>query len=717
VAESQEIHQIEYRWQPTKDMSAVASSMSPESFRSWVQRIGPWVRHPGVDAPTDSVRYEMFGDRAAALAWRQRDRQAVEFEDGQDGRPLASRVLLGPADLLTPEVAMAVCYAGLPRTIGPRPGTVTAGAALPPVAAVRLAGLVQDNAEALDLAAAQEAGLERVVAAALSDRDTPLSVQLPERIIVRSPRGGSQALLLWGLRRTVGPLLGHADGRRGWSFSTFELPLSDMDPETLPDIVFRLAQAAPQAAPMTTRKEIRVRPQDPIPAPVETVYQHLARLLVAAYRDHGGDELNRVIVACAGDLSSADRRIQAVYNALDDSLPAVTVISEGPGKAPARVPSTTPPDDDARVESATPPASVAQGGADQESAAYFSEVAQPVTSSAVVPGAPPPQPAGPAVPPERRQPETPRLPPANLPPPVPSRPLLAPQPPPILSRPPLAPQPPPVPSRPPLAPQPSSAPPTAAMPIVSAGRSSQDAPRLFAGESQRVFAGESQRGPTGETPLPATLSALLALLSAGPASPRFKSAFQALCATNFQSGPDDRAVARKLICDHGWYVDVFRHYDQVQFEDMLVMIFWHTVLPDLAERQVVGELQHWADKLAAPTVVIRALYKSTDGADGTWPLMDRALRPALAWRWLNENEIHVPAAQAPATTPPLARDTAGSRDTGSGTQGAAAPQTAAQPSDGPPTLQSMLDRKVTVPLSLVLAVCVAVIVLLVVTPR
>ena len=215
MAESPELHQIEYRWQPAKDMSAVASSMSPESFRSWVQRIGPWVRHPGVDAPTDSVRYEIFGDRAAALAWRQRDRQAVEFEDGQDGRPLASRVLLGPADLLTPEVAIAVCYAGLPRTIGPRPGTVTAGTALPPVAAARLTGLVQDNAEALDLAAAQEAGLEQVVAAALSDRDTPLSVQLPERIIVRSPRGNSQALLLWGLRRTVGPVLGRADGRRG----------------------------------------------------------------------------------------------------------------------------------------------------------------------------------------------------------------------------------------------------------------------------------------------------------------------------------------------------------------------------------------------------------------------------------------------------------------------------------------------------------------------
>ena len=119
MAGSQAIHQIEYRWQQARDMSAVASSMSPESYRSWIQRIGPWVRHPGVETPTGSVRYERYGDKAAALAWRQRDRQAV---GSGDGRPLVSRVLIGPADLLGPDVAMAVCYAGLPpELIGPPP--------------------------------------------------------------------------------------------------------------------------------------------------------------------------------------------------------------------------------------------------------------------------------------------------------------------------------------------------------------------------------------------------------------------------------------------------------------------------------------------------------------------------------------------------------------------------------------------------------------------
>jgi len=707
VAESQEIHQIEYRWQPAKDMSAVACSMSPESFRSWVQRIGPWVRHPGVDAPTESVRYEMYRDRAAALVWRQRDRQAVQFNDGRDGRPLVSRVLLGPADLLTPEVAVTLCSTGLPETIGPRPGTVSFGATLPPVDAAGLTELVRDNAEALDRAAAREAGLERVVAAALGDRDTPLSVQLPERFIVRPPQGGSQALLLWGLRRTMGPLLGRGGGRRGWSFSTFELPLSDMDPETLPDIVFRLAQAAPQAAPMTPRAEIRVRPQDPVPVPVDTAYQHLARLLVVAYRDLGGDELSRVIAARAGDLWSADRRIQAVYDALDDSLPAVTVISEGAGNAPPAVPY------------AAPPVAAAPYRADEKSAPSSGEVGQPAAPTVL--DMAPPELAVPAAPAERHQPEPSRLPPAAPPPPAASRPPAVP-PPPAASRPPAAPPPPaascppaaaqPVTTRP--APAPPSVPvtsPPAARPTVSAGRSPQDAPQLFTGESRHPQA--------GEVPPPTTLTALLALLSAGPASQEFESAFQALRAKNFQSGPQDRVGSRRLIRDRGWFVDVFQQYDQAEFEDILVMIFWHTVIPDLGDRHVSGELADWAGKLAAPAVVIRALYATTEGTPGMRQLMDQALRPALSWRWLNENGIRPPAVpQAPAAVSPPIRDTAsGSRDAGAGAQGGPAQQAVAQPSSGPQTLQGLLDRKVTMPVPLVLAICIAVIVLLLVAPR
>ena len=134
-------------------------------------------------------------------------------------------------DLLTPEVAIAVCYAGLPRTIGPRPGTVTAGAALPPVAAARLRrlnpGPGRGARSGSSAAGRPGAGCRRRAPATGTHR-------FPYSFLSASSSGrrgaARTALLLWGLRRTAGSLLGRADGRRGWSFSTFELPLSDMDP-------------------------------------------------------------------------------------------------------------------------------------------------------------------------------------------------------------------------------------------------------------------------------------------------------------------------------------------------------------------------------------------------------------------------------------------------------------------------------------------------------
>jgi hypothetical protein len=687
VAESQAIHQIEYRWQQARDMSAVASSMSPASCRLWVQRIGAWVRHPGVDAPTDSVRYEMFGDRSAALAWRQRDRQAVGSDDG---RPLASRVLVGPADLLNPEVAMTVCYTGLPPDIiGPRPGAVTPGDPLPTVDAGWLTKLVHDNTEGLDLAAASEAGLERVVAAALGHLDTPLSVELPERWITRSPRGGSQALLLWGIWTTVSPLIGHA-GRRGWSFSTFELPLSDMDPETLPDIVFRLSQPAPQTAPMTTRTEIRVRPQDPVAPPVETMPQHLAKLLVIAYQDYGGEEFTRLITTYAGDYKSTDQRIQAVYRALAASLSPVTVVTEGTGTATVRMPVKARPDEGARVAGAVCPAPDVAG----QPNTYSGEVAPTVSSSAVIQTAPPAH-----------------LPSANHASAVPSRPSQ-----------PTGPG--------PVPPSPPVASPSVARVAVSPGKSPWDAPELFPDGSQPKQAEEA--------PLPETLSGLLALLSAGPTAQQFESAMHALTAQNFRTGPQDRAAARQLIRDHRWYLDVFGQHDQAEREAILVGIFWYSVIPDLADEQVLDELAYWVGTLAAPDVVINALYQATEGAAGAQPLVDRALAPALTMRWLSEHRIHVPT-----TVPAPGQGAApGLRDQGTGPQHTVVspapqpmaapqapqtttgPQAAAQPVAGPQapahpsadlqTLLSLLEGKLNVPVPLVLAVCIAMIVLLIV---
>jgi hypothetical protein len=715
VAEPQEIHQIEYRWQPAKDMSAVASSMSPDSDRLWIQRIGPWVRHPGVDAPTDSVRYEIFGNGIAALAWRQRDRQAVEFEDGREGRPLVSRVLLGAADMLTPEVAVVVCSTGLPGMIGPRPGTVPVGAQLPTVDAAGLTRFALDKFAALDEAAAQEPGLEQVISAALSDRDTPLSVQLPERLILRSPRGGAQALLLWGLRRTVWPLLGRSGGRRGWSFSSFELPQSDMDPGTLPAIVFRLAQPTPQTAPMTMRKEFLVRPYDPVPRPVEPLHQQLARLLVAAYQDQGGDALSRLIVSCAGEYPSADRRIEAVYGVLDKSEPAVTVASDGPRFVPTRT--SAVPDDSTRVDTTVPPACAPPEDVSGKAGARPVQVSQPVSPQPLVHGTSP-QPPAPAAPPERRNPEPPRTQPE--PPHVRQEPArtqpdssrVTPFSPPP-SAPPREPRAPrPVPDTPP----PVASPPPAARPAASPSEPRQEAPRLFTGDERH--------GPATETSASATLTALLALLSAGPASQGFEPALQALRAENFQTGPDERASARKLLCERGWYVDVLGQYDQARFEDILVMIFWHTVIPDLAHPQVGHEIAGWASERAAPATVIRALYAAAEGTAGAQP-MGQALGPVLAWRWLTDHGINVsPIARPPVAAWPAAGEPAGPardpsyavQDAGSSAQGMA-PQAAARRAGDRHTLPSVLDRQVTMPVPLVLAIGIAVIVLLVFWPR
>ena len=256
------LHQIEYRWHVARDMSPLASSMAPEPLRGWDSWIRPWVCHPNADEPSESLCYQIHSSGRAALAWRYRNPQVAEPEDGTRGRPLVSRVLAGQASLLTPEVAIALCYTGLPTTVGPRPGQVTAGTILPVVSAGELIALVRERAEGLDREAARESSLlQQGVASMLSEPDIPLAVALPVSYISGPPEKGPQCLLLWGLRRILRPLLGTT--RRGWSFSTFEPPLGVTDPAILPDIVFRIAQKA-AAPPNRWRREVKCRPFTPM---------------------------------------------------------------------------------------------------------------------------------------------------------------------------------------------------------------------------------------------------------------------------------------------------------------------------------------------------------------------------------------------------------------------------------------------------------------------
>ena len=279
------------------------------------------MRHPNVDAPSESACYQLFPSGTAALAWRYRDWRVAERGDGAQGRPLVSRVLVGQASALTPDVAIALCREGLPPTAGPRPGRVSASTMLSPLSAGALTELVRERAAGLDQHAARVKGLQQVVAAALSHPHAPLAIQLRDPYIFHTPKLGPQSLLLWGLWRITWPLLTQSTDPRAWSFSTFELPMGDQDTSTLPEIVFRMTQPASAAPPVHSRKEIRVRPGDPsAPAVQNPNMEELAKCLVAEYRETNGDELEQLIAKCSAGLSR-DLGFHAVLDALRAKWP------------------------------------------------------------------------------------------------------------------------------------------------------------------------------------------------------------------------------------------------------------------------------------------------------------------------------------------------------------------------------------------------------------
>jgi hypothetical protein len=150
---------------------------------------------------------------------------------------------------------------------------------------------------------------------------------------------------------------------------------------------------------------------------------------------------------------------------------------------------------------------------------------------------------------------------------------------------------------------------------------------------------------------------------------------------------------------------VLEQQDQVPVDDVLVMIFWHAVIPDLAEPQVADELSRWAGELKAPDTVIRALYAAAIGAADSLELMEQAIGSAVAWRWRDEHKINVPL-----------KPTRTVRATGLGTLEAShdAPNVSAPQKQPPPAAPSptLLNRKVTLPVSLVLVIFIALIVLL-----
>ncbi|MGO9780151.1 MAG: hypothetical protein ACLPQY_10355 [Streptosporangiaceae bacterium] len=310
---TEQIHQIEYRWHSSWDLSPAASSMRRELTMRRDAQIRNWVRHPSVEAPSESVRYQILPGGVAALAWRYQNLEVTDADGGVRGRPLVSRVLVGAEKALSPEVGMILCRSGLPVMAGPRPGEVEPESGLPVISAADLAAFAHDTIDGLDHEAAWEEDLRPVLAAAFADPDTPLAVGIGEPQIFQPSAQGIQVLLLWGLWRIGHPLLGAR--QRGWSFSTFEPPLGYVDPKTLPDILFRSARVTQTAPPAMPRNELKVFPGEVSASETGAVYDELAAWLVAEYREMGGDELQRRIAELVGGTPS-DSRLLIAYDRL-----------------------------------------------------------------------------------------------------------------------------------------------------------------------------------------------------------------------------------------------------------------------------------------------------------------------------------------------------------------------------------------------------------------
>jgi hypothetical protein len=306
---TQQIHQIEYRWHSTWDLSPAAKSMTRESMLWWDAQIRGWVRHPSVEQPSESVRYQILPDGNAALAWRYQNLEVTDAAGSVRGRPLVSRVLVGSENALPPDVAMLLCWSGLPIMAGPRPGEAAPDSDLPVIAAADLTALARSATDGLDREAAWEEALRPVLAAALADPDTPLAVGVEEPEILKPSAHGVQVRLLWGLWRIARPVLG--TGRRAWSFSTFEPPLGYVDPKTLPDIVFRSAQVTQTAPPSMPRNELRVIPGVVSLPGAGAICDELAEWLVAEYRETGGYELEQHIAEVVDEIPPDSRLLIA----------------------------------------------------------------------------------------------------------------------------------------------------------------------------------------------------------------------------------------------------------------------------------------------------------------------------------------------------------------------------------------------------------------------
>lgn len=587
--------------------------MSPDSTRGWDSRIRAWVGHPAAEAPAESVCYQLLPPNGslAALAFRYRLRAGGEA--GTEGRPLVSRVLVGSASLLTPEVAIALCWTGLPSPAGQRPGQVAAGAELAPLSADDLDALSVEAARELDDGvAAWTDGLAQVVAVALADPGAPLAVVAGDGRALGP--AAEIAPLLWGLCRIIRPLLGTV--RRGWSFSTFEPPPDSADPKATPDIVFRepASPASPASIPgpadgaPAPRREAGVHLDSPDGGLSEhgalagTAQAWLADWLVAEYRAGGGDAIARLIADC-GVEQPLHARLAVIYDLLyakwaDKDLepprspqgPRSPVSSGTPEPAPGPdLPE--PPDDFAR----TSPEADWAPEADGDALVPVPDDDAPPADRAPARSFPEPGTLGP-------------LPRAGTPPPLPPR---------------------------------QQGPHQRAWEQRAGGQAGWE-PQAWEPDGWEPGWPGPEAQPPPARPQPAPMPDLLIRLVGARDAEDFRSVLQEVLTLSAVPEFGDRVEARRLLAEAAWCIHPSRADGRELHADELSRIFQLVVNPDLTRPRVAREIADWAT--IAPPAVIRGLLAGAKAGDrsaedGSYSVLMRIVEPVLAGRWVDEHGL------------------------------------------------------------------------------
>jgi hypothetical protein len=322
------LDQIECRWRTTRDLCAIASSLDGKQRDEWFTRLAKNARPPQpikeTDTPKSSALYRVFPDGTAAFIWRHHDMDAIPLDDSGNRRPLVARIVVGRMDWLDPDVAMALCRKWKQSPVSPRSGQVLVDARLPRIELRQLRDLVVNSLDALDSDARKETGLDRLIAAALRDQSQPLDVQLPAAEI-GEPATGPQVPLLRGLWCTTQPLLAGLDGSerswQRWSFSTYEPPLGDAEPRSLPFIVFR-ADRPTVNSPQRYRAETKVPARAGALVAGQDDVGDVAIMLAAAYGELGGHDLVGRLCEVAGNHDSLDARLREVRQILRKFQPS-----------------------------------------------------------------------------------------------------------------------------------------------------------------------------------------------------------------------------------------------------------------------------------------------------------------------------------------------------------------------------------------------------------